>query len=406
MTRDRPSHQIGPPACLPRSSQIEAIESLLANLIDHPTVAGGSNVELVQFIADILGRAGAQVEVIAATRKNARNLHAVVGPTDRGGVLLSGHTDVVSTDGQEWSHEPFSLTSIGSRLYGRGTADMKGFIAVAVRALVEASHRELVAPLHLALSADEELGCRGVGPLLDHLSAAAVRPELVVVGEPTEMKIATEHKGKLAYAVTVRGLASHSSLTPDGVNAVEYGAHLINTITTVGRQLADAEKDPAFSIPYATTSTGPIKGGTVLNIVPDLCRFEFELRYLPGQDPQSILAPVERQEVQLTQRMQARSSTCSIRTERLVDYPPLAADHDATPLIMELIAAYGRSDGLDFGSEAGLYKKRLGARTIVCGPGSMRQAHRADEYVERRQLEVAWTMLDRLLDRLGRRGAT
>ncbi|MGI8572127.1 MAG: acetylornithine deacetylase [Solirubrobacteraceae bacterium] len=373
-------------------------EALLASLVSYPTVAGQPNKELVEFVRTWLAGYGVQSTIIpSSSRPDGLNIHAVIGPSAEPGVVLSAHTDVVSVDGQAWQSDPFQLTRDGDRLYGRGTADMKGFVAAVLAIVPYAVTRPLRRPVHIALSCDEELGCRGVGTLLDLLDAAPTRPALCIVGEPTEMRVADRHKGKVGMAVSVHGRAGHSSSAPSAVNAVTYAARLIIAIDELGVGLARAATDPGFGVPHATLSIGPIRGGVSTNIVPDACSFEFELRYLPGQDPEPILDEVQARAGSLEDEMRASALEAGIEFRRATAYPPLAA----MPLPATLPSPLqGAPIAVDFGTEAGLYRERLGIPVLVCGPGNMAQAHRANEYLEVDQLGRACGFLRSLVDDL------
>lgn len=375
---------------------------LLRALVALATVAGEPNRELVDLIAERLRRAGATVTVVAgSSRPDGFNLHARVGPAVDGGIVLAAHTDVVAVDGQEWHSDPFALHPDGDRLHGRGTSDMKGFIAAAVAAAERAVSLPLRRPLTLALSCDEELGCAGVGTLLDLLAGEPVRPRLCIVGEPTGLRVADRHKGKVRLRVDVLGRAVHSATAPAGVNAVTYAARMIVALDGLARTLETGARDPAFGVPHATLSIGPIAGGTSTNIVPDRCAFEFELRTLPGQDGEALLEPARSVAGALSDEMRATAPEAGIELTLLSAYPGLAPA-DST---VEVAAAFGLDSeagalAVDFGTEAGLYRERLGVPVVVCGPGDMARAHRADEYIEAGELAAAERLLDRLVDGL------
>ena len=323
--------------------------SLLARLVARPSIAGGDNLELIADVAAVLDEAGADVRVHDGTRPGTNVLHAVLGPADApGGVLLAAHGDVVDVAGQTWTADPFVLRADGGRLHGRGAADMKGFIAATLAAVSRADPSSLNAPLHVAISHDEELACAGIAPLLDALEIAAPLAG-VVVGEPTELQVVDRHKGKAALDITLHGRAAHSATPSAGVNAVRAAAHLIVALEELERQLAAEASDASFSTPHATIGIGPIHGGIALNIVPDRCTLQVEARVLPGQ--------------------------------------PLDA-------IIERIGA------VDFGTEAGLYQERLGVPVVVCGPGSMTQGHTPDEFITADQLAAGEAFIDRLLRQL------
>jgi acetylornithine deacetylase len=371
----------------------ESPRRLLADLVGFATVAGTSNEALVAYAAERLEGAGAAVTTSPATRPDGRNLHAVLGPADVPGVILSAHTDVVAVESQAWSRDPFILHAEGGRLYGRGTADMKGFIAAALAVAAGVRAGALRRPLHVVLSCDEELGCVGIRPLLPELARTIAPPHVCVVGEPTRLRVADRHKGKLALRVSVTGRACHSSHAPEGVNAVEYAARLIVGLGKV----AGPGHDERFAVPHATVSTGPIRGGVSLNIVPDACVFEVEIRLLPGQDADGAQERLTAAAERLTAEMRERAPEAGIAVERTTAYPGLAGGPNARAA-GEVAALAGAGDGLavDFGTEAGLLQQALKGPVVVCGPGDMAQGHRPDEYLEQSQLDDAVAFLKRL----------
>jgi acetylornithine deacetylase len=370
---------------------------LLADLVGFATVAGTSNEALVAYAAERLHGAGATVTISPATRPDGHNLHAVLGPADVPGVILSAHTDVVAVEGQAWSRDPFILHADGGRLYGRGTADMKGFIAAALAVAAGVSADALRRPLHVVLSCDEELGCVGIRPLLPELTRTIPPPRVCVVGEPTRLRVADRHKGKLALRISVRGRACHSSHASEGVNAVEYAARLIVELRRLAGELENAEHDERFAVPYATVSTGPIRGGVSLNIVPDECVFEVEIRVLPGQEADGVQERVTAAARRLTGEMRERASEAGIAVERTTAYPGLGGGPNASAA-RQVARLAGAGDGLavDFGTEAGLLQQALGGPVVVCGPGDMAQGHRPDEYLEESQLDDAVAFLERV----------
>lgn len=385
----------------------ECVE-LLDALVAMPTIAGTANGALINHVAQRLRARGVRSEVVSShTRADGLNLHAVIGPAgEPDGVILAAHTDVVPVEGQRWSTDPFVMTRVGDRLFGRGTTDMKGFVAAAVCAAERAVDRPLHRPLHLALSCDEELGCAGVGSLLDALAAGATPAALCIVGEPTRLLVADRHKGKVRLRVDVRGRAVHSAAAPTGVNAVTYAARLVAALDQIARRLDEDSADAAFAVPHATLSIGPISGGVSTNIVPDACRFEFELRYLPGQDSGAILAQARAQAAALEAEMRRVAPECAIQFCELAAYPPLAPPDGGVVASQWWPEPSDSVDGgplaVDFGTEAGLYRERLGVPTIICGPGDMARAHRADEYIELDELQAAERWLARVVDRLCR----
>lgn len=333
------------------------------------------------------------------SRAGTSGLLATVGDPGRPGVVLAANADVVAADSTPWRSDPFALRRAEGRLYGRGTADMKGFLASALAVLPLAARHAgtLTAPILLALSWDEELGCQGVGPLLDRLAQGA-RPLGCIVGEPTELRVGTAHKGKASARVVVRGLAAHSSRPPEAVNAVEYAARLIVATREVGLELAAAGTDPSFTIDRATVSTGPIAGGTVLNVVPDRCAFELEVRSLPGQDPRKLLTLVLEPARALMAEMREHADAAAITVEPKAAYPGLApGGSEAWATRVGELAATPGTIALDYGTEAGLYRERLGAPVVVCGPGSMAQGHTVDKFVDADQLDRCCGFLGRLV---------
>ncbi len=366
------------------------VRQMLDRLIGFDTTSRNSNLPLIEFVRDYLDRLGIASELLFDAAGAKANLFASIGPLEGGGLVLSGHTDVVPVDGQSWSSDPFTCGARDGRLYGRGAADMKGFIATALALVPEFQGLRLAAPVHLALTYDEEVGCKGVPGLLDHLAGRLPAPPLAcVVGEPTGMQVANGHKGKAGYVCTVTGLASHSALNHLGVNAIEIAAAMIAEL----RRLNDEFRTTGpfahgFEPPHCTISTGVIAGGSALNIVPDRCRFEFEFRPLPGQEPDALFARIRGwAEGTLLPAMGARSPAAGIAWEELMSYPALGGT--ARPGIEEVccrLTGTRTPIKLAFGTEAGHYAAR-GIPTVVCGPGDIRVAHKPDEYVELAQLE-------------------
>jgi acetylornithine deacetylase len=278
---------------------------------------------------------------------------------------------------------------------------MKGFVAAALATVRAAPSRALRKPLHLALSSDEELGCAGVGPLLDLVATLPVMPRYVLVGEPTELHVAVAHKGKAAWRVIVRGRAAHSATVATPVNAVTYAARMVVALDETGRELAAGERNDAFSVPHATLGIGPIGGGVALNVVPERCSFDFELRSLPGGSADETLARAEAVAAELSSEMRRAAPEAGIEIVPLAGYPALAPDgSDAVAREVAALSGGAQGQGVDFGSEAGLFQQRLGIPVVVCGPGSMAQAHRPDEFIERAQLHRGTATLGRLVEQL------
>lgn len=376
--------------------------AVLERLIGFATVSRDSNLELIGFIRDYLAGLGVESELFLNEEGTKANLFATIGPTDRGGVVLSGHTDVVPVDGQAWSVEPFRLSERDGRLYGRGTADMKGFIASVLAAVPAFLAQPLRTPVHLAFSYDEEVGCLGVRSMLEALEQRPNKPRLCLIGEPTELKPVLGHKGKLAMRCQVHGAACHSAYAPYGVNAIEYAAQLIGKLGEIGGELARPEHhDARFDPPFSTVQTGVIKGGRALNIVPEECEFDFEVRALPGFEAKVVAERLQHYaEAQLLPRMRAVSEASDIRLKPLSAYPGLATPEDSEAARLVALLSGSEDFGtVAFGTEGGLFDQ-AGIPTVVCGPGSMDQGHKPDEFVSVAQLQGCDAMLLRLRDYL------
>ncbi|QEY62222.1 acetylornithine deacetylase [Metapseudomonas lalkuanensis] len=371
---------------------------LLERLIGFATVSRDSNLELIAFIRDYLAGLGVECELFHNPERTKANLFATIGPRDRGGVVLSGHTDVVPVDGQSWTVEPFQLTEREGRLYGRGTADMKGFIASVLAAVPAFLGRPLTLPVHLAFSYDEEVGCLGVRPMLAELERRPHKPRLCLIGEPTELKPVLGHKGKLAVRCQVQGAACHSAYAPYGVNAIEYAARLIGKLGDIGAELARPERhDERFDPPFSTVQTGTIKGGRALNIVPAECEFDFEVRALPDFDARQVVDELQAYaETELAPRMRAVQPETGISLKPLSAYPGLATSPDSEAArLLALLSGSTEFGTVAFGTEGGLFEQ-AGIPTVVCGPGSMEQGHKPDEFISREQLAGCDAMLRRL----------
>lgn len=325
--------------------------------------------------------------------------------TIKGGIVLSGHTDVVPVDGQDWLSDPFKAEIRGDKLYGRGACDMKGFIACALNLLPQAvalsQQGRLRKPLHLALSFDEEVGCLGAPLMLEELSQRGINPDYCIVGEPSSMKMVVAHKGISVFRCSVHGKSAHSSLTHQGVNAISYAAKLIGFIDELASQLAQSDQvDPMFDVPYSTLSIGTIEGGTATNIVPNLCEFTFDYRNLPSMGTQDILPVIEQRITELNQQMQQVDSQTGIKIEQLESVP--AMTDTESEALQQLIAGLVQSSArhkVAYATEGGQFTN-AGIATVICGPGSIEQAHKADEYVELAQLAECDDFLQKLLQSL------
>jgi acetylornithine deacetylase len=380
---------------------------LLRELIAFPTVSLTPNIGLMRRVQDILGEAGIASELVADPEDATRcNLFASVGPAGVPGVLLSGHTDVVPVANQPWTMPPFEATERDGRLYGRGSADMKGFVACAITAMVRASKLPLQRPLQLALSFDEEIGCVGVRHLLRALEGKLPAPVLCLVGEPTLMQIGTGHKGKAAYRAVCCGQAGHSGLAPRFANAIHTAADLVAAMRDVQHDLAESgAREEGYAIPYSTVHAGVIQGGTALNIVPDRCELRFEVRSVSQDDPDTLVARVLER---TAQRM--REGTPSVErsapvVEQVNGYPGLctAEDSEAVALLASMLPAGTSCTKVDYGSEGGLFQQSWRTSAVlVCGPGSIAVAHKADEYVDIAQIHACDALLSTLAESLCR----
>lgn len=377
---------------------LQRTQGLLADLVGFDTTSSRSNLELIDYVVTYLRDLGVAAQLYPDANGDKANLFATIGPPVDGGVVLSGHTDVVPVQGQRWSSDPFTLKERGDRLYGRGACDMKGFIAAAL-ALVPTFLRErLTVPLHLALSFDEETGCRGVPLMLAHIGRDLPRPRIAIIGEPTEMRIVAGHKAGCEYTTTVRGRAGHASAPHKAVNAVSYAAKLVSYLDrAAAERAAEAAAESPFDPPFTTVSVGVLQGGSAVNIVPDECSFRWEVRPLPGEDLHAVAHGVaEYARTELLPRMHAVAPEASITTTHDVDYPGFRFDPDsaAVRLLRQLTDA-SETRVVSFGTEAGLFEA-AGISAAVCGPGSIEQAHKPDEFIRREQLAACVAFMDRL----------
>ncbi|MFC4274992.1 acetylornithine deacetylase [Achromobacter aloeverae] len=363
----------------------------LRTLVAFDTTSRNSNLALIETVRDALKRQGIDALLVHNAARNKANLFATLPAQDggtQGGIVLSGHTDVVPVDGQDWSSDPFAVDEREGRLYGRGTCDMKGYIAATLALVPEFLAMPRKKPLHLAFSYDEEVGCAGAPYLLADLRERGIQPEGCVVGEPTGMQVVVAHKGINVFRCRVHGRAAHSSLTPRGCNAIEHAARLICHI----RDLADAYRtngpyDTFYDVPFTTLTTNQIQGGIAVNTIPDACEFTYEFRNLPGMSPRDIQADIRRYvDEQLLPRMRAEFPDARVEIETGPAAPGLEASEQAA--ITALVRALTRDTAtrkVAYATEAGLFQG-LGIPTVVCGPGHIEQAHKADEYVALDQL--------------------
>ena len=376
--------------------------SILEKLIAYPTVSRDSNLDLIAYVQEFLKNLGVASTLVHNEEGTKANLWATIGPPDVAGVALSAHTDVVPVVGQNWSSDPFLMASRDNNLYGRGTADMKGFIACCLAMAESAVTRNLKTPIHFAFSYDEEIGCIGVRRLLDMLKTLPMRPRFCIVGEPTMLQVVTAHKGKLGYRVTARGLEAHSSLAPIGVNAIYMVCDLIDEIRKLQEDLAlHGARDGDYEVAYTTLHVGKIAGGVAMNIVPNDASFDFEIRYLPQDDGEAIAARIKAAADKVAANFRSVYPDAAFTFMDLQSYPALDTPVDSEVVNFVRALTGGNSTGkITFGTEGGLFQKELGIPAVVCGPGNIAVAHKPDEYVSEAQMALCDDMLARLVERL------
>jgi acetylornithine deacetylase len=377
---------------------------MIQRLIGFDTTSRDSNLALIDFVRTYLEDFGIKSELVFDAERRKANLFATIGPDDRGGIMLSGHSDVVPVDGQDWDSNPFSVEARDGKLYGRGTSDMKSFLAVALVSVPDFIAAKSETPVHIALTYDEEVGCIGVRGLIARLNGTPVQPKLCIIGEPTLMQPVVAHKGKRSIRCNVHGLESHSALSHEGVNAVEIGADIVAQIRRMAkRKREQGPFDPGFSPAYTTIHTGTIAGGTALNIVPKECQFSFEIRNLPLDDPDAMTAELRRHAEAILPEMHALSPKTGIAFDEYNAIPALSADADSEVVRLAQSLSGANSVGkVSFGTEGGLYQQ-AGIPTVICGPGSIEQAHRPNEWIDVDQVRQCEAFMGRLAERLRRR---
>jgi acetylornithine deacetylase len=374
----------------------------LERLVAFPSVSRDSNLDLIAYVRELLSGLGIQSLLVHNEDGRKANLWATIGPEALPGIVLSGHTDVVPVEGQAWSSDPFRLRARDGNLYGRGTADMKGFIACCLSAAEKASARKLHTPIHLAFSYDEEIGCVGVRRLLDILKDAPVKPRLCIVGEPTLMQAVTAHKGKLGFRVTAHGLEAHSSLAPIGVNAIYMATDLIAAIRALQTDISEnGVRDGDYEVAYTTLHVGKIQGGEVMNIVPNRASFDFEIRYLPEENQQAIVTRIKTAAERIAAGYRTVFDKARFEFMDLQSYPAMNTPVDSEAVKFVHALTGGNSTGkITFGTEGGLFQQALGTPAVVCGPGNIAVAHKPDEHVSEAQMAQCDRMLERLVEKL------
>ncbi len=381
-------------------SELGAAREILETLVGFDTTSRDSNLALIAWVEAYLGRHGVPHRRVPNAEGTKANLLATIGPSVEGGAVLSGHTDVVPVDGQPWSSDPFTVVERDGRLYGRGTCDMKGFLALALAAVPDLVAARPRRPVHLAFSYDEEIGCLGAPGLIEVINRELPKPAFVVVGEPTDMVAVNGHKGITYYRVKVTGREAHSSQTQQGVSAIMEAVKLMSSLTELSARL-EREADPAspFTPKGATLTIGIVHGGTAGNILARECKFLFDLRCPHTLDPQVVLAPFFAEVAALDAALKARAPEAGVAVEMQSNVPPFAPEPDgaAESFARRLAGDNGPPRAVAFATEAGQFQ-RAGFSTVLCGPGSIEQAHQPDEYVEIAQMERGQAFMRRLVE--------
>lgn len=368
-----------------------AAQEWLTRLIAHPTVSSDTNLPLIEEIETALVNVGAVCERFYDATGLKASLLARLGPAVPGGLMLSGHVDVVPVAGQEWTVPAFTLTRKDGKLYGRGTTDMKGFIACAMALAETLDVNNLAAPLWLAISYDEEIGCVGVRPMLEEIAGRDILPDLIVVGEPTSMQLGLGHKGKMAFHVQTSGVARHSAEAPLALNALHIASDFISGLRKVQDEIeARGPREPGYSVPYATVHVGKLSGGTAVNLVPDRAELLMECRMMASDDPLALAEQIRKAGAAAVAPYRERFKQAAIDIELTGNYPGHSVDasHPVVQAFAECLPKGSKECRLSFGTEAGLFAQALDVPVVICGPGNMEQGHRPDEFIEATQLDV------------------
>jgi acetylornithine deacetylase len=375
---------------------------MIETLVAFDTTSRESNLEMIHFVEDYLRGHGIESTLVFNDDESKANLVATIGPAaSRGGIVLSGHSDVVPVDGQTWSTEPFRVVERDGRLYGRGTCDMKGFLAVALALVPEFKERALRSPVHLVLTYDEETDCSGAARLMQALPETGLAPRAVIIGEPTEMRIINAHKGQCTLETVIVGREAHSSATHLGVNAIDVAAQLIAFLAALSKEMESLPSPlDGMTPPFSTINVGTIKGGQQFNIVPAACRFEWEIRAVPGHDAEEIIARFEAHAADLLAGMHGKFPGAAIDTTVTCANAPFVPEDDspAETLVKSLVGT-NEAGAIAFGTEAPCYQQ-AGLSVVVFGPGSIDQAHKPDEYIALDQVDACVAFMRRLMERL------
>tara|TARA_B100001029_G_scaffold12960_1_gene8700 strand:+ start:498 stop:1652 length:1155 start_codon:yes stop_codon:yes gene_type:complete len=375
---------------------------ILEKLISFDTVSSNSNLEIISYCEKILKDAGAETTLIKNREETKANLFATIGPVDQPGIILSGHTDVVPVTNQKWKTNPFKLTEIDNKLYGRGTADMKSFVACALYAASKASSMNLKTPLHFSFSYDEEIGCVGVRSLIEMLKNSSINPLFCIVGEPTSMQVMSGHKGKVNASVLIKGKEAHSALTTKGLNSIYLASEFIQGIQSIQTNLINnSAHDNDFEVPYTTLQVGKIEGGVAVNIVPSSSSLLFEIRSLHSDDPNLILKDIKILSEKIVKSHIDKFPDTEIEIKVTNQYPALNTMKNSDVIsFLNGLTGNNSVEKVSFGTEGGLFSNELNIQTAICGPGSMNQGHQPDEYIEKVQIDLCDQMLENLLNKL------
>ena len=375
---------------------------ILEKLISFNTVSSNSNLDIISYCEKILKDAGAKITLIKNKEETKANLFATIGPVDQAGIIVSGHTDVVPVTNQKWNTNPFEPTEIDNKLYGRGTADMKSFVACALHAASKASSMNLRTPLHFSFSYDEEIGCVGVRSLIEMLKNSSTNPLFCIVGEPTSMQVMSGHKGKVNASVLIKGKEAHSALTTKGLNSIYLATEFIQGIQNIQTNLINnSTHDNDFEVPYTTLQVGKIEGGVAVNIVPSSASLLFEIRSLHSDDPNLILNDIKNLSEKIVKSHIDRFPDTEIAINVTSQYPALNTMKNSDVIsFLNGLTGNNNVEKVSFGTEGGLFSNELNIETAICGPGSMNQGHKPNEYIEKTQIDLCDQMLENLLDKL------
>jgi acetylornithine deacetylase len=380
-------------------SSYSQARDILERLVAFDTVSAKSNIPLIDYVRNYLAGHGVQCQLVPTPDGQKASLFATIGDGSKPGIGLSGHTDVVPVEGQAWTSDPFKLTERGGRLYGRGSCDMKGFLACVLAMVPEYRRRSLASPIHVVFSYDEEVGCTGVRPMIKDLGKRLTRPRIVIVGEPTSMRIVDAHKGAARFRTTVTGREAHSSMAHLGVNAIHYAGLLIAELAGIEKELRAGPHNTRFTPSYTTLQVGLIEGGRAQNIVPRDCSFSWEIRALPGLDIRGIAEQFQSLiATRYLAEMRAIAEDTRVDNVFVNGIPAFYAGSKSEAVSLALrIGDQNETYAVSYGTEAGLFQE-AGSSSVICGPGDIAQAHRPDEYIEIGEIEHCLAFLGRLGD--------